>query len=369
MWVLFGTSSTTTTNPYLFRTTENGTAPDIAIFPQPGLMAELAEAGQLVPLTRFMEIGELRAAYPDAWLSLGTFDDTLYALWYRASVKSLIWYNPTAFSEKGYDVPQSWPQLMALSERIIADGGTPWCIGLGSGEATGWPGTDWIEDILLRKAGPEAYQHWIDHRLAFDSSQVLDAFDTFDSIMRSPGFVAGGAASAATTDYGESALGLFMASDARSPACYLHRQASFVVSFFPSDKAARVDYDAFLLPGIDSKFGLPVLVAGDALGLLKNTPEAQQLMKYFATPVPHEIMASLGDAISPHRQIDIGVHPNLVSQNIARFLAEADIIRFDGSDMMPGAVGTDSFWDGMVDFANGKSAEEVTKSIDASWPE
>ena len=207
-------------------------APDLAILPQPGLMADLARADLLVPLTDVMETQALRASYSDDWLDLGTVDKVLYGLWYRVSVKSLVWYRPTAFEAKGYDIPQTWAELMALSDRIVADGGTPWCIGLESDAASGWPGTDWVEDILLRTAGPETYSQWISHQLSFDSPPVVNAFNEFGKVLRKPKYVSGGAAKTATTFYGDAALGIF--SD--RPDCYLHRQGNFVASFFPADK-------------------------------------------------------------------------------------------------------------------------------------
>lgn len=339
-------------------------SPDLLIFPQPGTMAEFARAGRLVPLDNFMDATSLRAAYPDVWLDLGSVDEIPYGIWYRVSVKSLVWYRPTAFEAKGYDIPRTWSALIELSDRIVADGGTPWCIGLESGDATGWPGTDWIEDILLRTGGPEVYSQWISHRLPFNSPQVVRAFNEFGKFLRNPKYVKGGGERAITMPYGESVLGLF--SD--PPDCYLHRQANFVASFFPEDKEARIDYDVFLLPGIDPRFGTPLLVAGDSVAMLNDSMEARSLMKYIASPVPHEIGAKLGGFISPHKQVSLEAYPNVINQNIAQILADADVIRFDGSDRMPAAVGTGSFWAGIIDFAKGKSAEEVTKSIDDTWP-
>ena len=307
----------------------------------------------------------MRTAYSDDWIDLGSVDEVPYALWYRASVKSLVWYRPTAFEAKGYDIPSTWPDMIALSDRIVAEGGTPWCIGLESGEATGWPATDWVEDILLRTAGPEAYSQWIDHRLLFDSPPVLQAFDEFGRFLRSPQYVQGGATQSVTLSYEKATTGILT----DPPECYMHRQGSFAASFFPEEKAARVDYDVFPLPGIDTRFGMPILVAGDAIALFHDTPESRAFMAYIASPTPHEIAAGLGGFISPHKQIPLEAYPNVVTQNIAQILIDADTIEFDASDMMPGYVGTGTFWQGMVDFAQGKSAEEVAKEIDQSWPD
>jgi alpha-glucoside transport system substrate-binding protein len=344
---------------------ESGDAPDIAMFPQPGLMADFAKAGQLIPVTEFMDAETLSTAYPETWLSLGTFDGGLYGIWYRASVKSLVWYSPAAFAANGYEIPETWDELMALSDQIVADGGTPWCLGLESGDATGWPGTDWIEDIMLRTAGPAVYDQWITHEIPFNDDQVKAAFEQFGQVVLNPDYVLGGTTGAISTPFGDSPQGLFE----DPPSCYLHRQANFIASFLPEDVTLGEDVDVFLLPGIDAQFGLPVLVAGDVFGMFNDTPEARALMEYLATPTPHEIWARLGGFLSPHQQVSLEVYPDPVSQKEAEFLTQAETIRFDGSDMMPGVVGTGTFWSGVVDFVAGTPVDDVLADIEASWPE
>jgi len=338
--------------------------PDLAILPQPGLLPELVVGNHLVPLTDFIDSYTLKSSFPETWLDLGSVEDVPYGLWYRISVQSLVWYRPSAFENKGYEIPASWAALEALSEKIVADGNTPWCIGLESGSTSGWTGTDWIEDILLRTAGPEVYSQWVDHRIAFNSPQVIAAFNEFGKLLKDPKYVDGGPQKAIITNYGEAALGIFN----NPPDCYLHRQGSAIASFFPPDIKPRVDYDAFLLPGIDPKFGDPLLVAGEAIVMFNDTPEARALMQYLATPVPHEIWAGLGGFISAHQQVSLDAYPDLVTQNIAQILAISDNVRFDGSALMPGYVGTEIFGAGVVNFAGGKTAEAVTAEIDRSWP-
>ena len=344
---------------------ESGDAPDIAMFPQPGLMASFAEAGQMVPVTDFMDEAILAEAYPDTWLSLATVDDSTYGIWYRASVKSLVWYNPKAFEAQGFAVPTSWDEMLTLSEQIVAAGATPWCVGLESGDATGWPGTDWVEDIMLRTAGPDVYDQWINHEIPFNDEAVQAAFEEFGTIVLNESYVVGGSVGAISTPFGDAPQGLF----GDTPTCYLHRQANFIATFFPEDVNLEEDVDIFLLPGIDPAYGTPVLVAGDVFGMFNNTPEAQALMEYLATPTPHEIWAGLGGFLSPHKQVSLDAYPDALSKKQAEFLSNAETIRFDGSDMMPGAVGTGTFWSGVVEYVAGEPVEEVLDTIEASWPE
>lgn len=343
---------------------DSGNAPDIAMFPQPGLMRDFARDGLLVPVGDSLDAAALQDAYSQDWIDLATVEGDLYGVWYRASVKSLVWYNPSAFEAAGYEIPTTWDELLALSDQIVADGGTPWCLGMESGDATGWVGTDWVEDILLRTAGPEVYDQWINHEIPFNAEPVQTAFARFGEIALNEDYVVGGTVGVLSTPFGDSPNGLF----GDNPSCYLHRQANFIASFFPEDVELGTDVDIFPLPEIEPQYGVPVLVAGDVFAMFNDTPEARALMAYLTTVEPHEIWAELGGYISPHQQVDLAVYPDAVARRQAEILANAEVIRFDGSDMMPGAVGTGSFWTGITDYVGGTDLETVLADIEASWP-
>lgn len=340
---------------------DSGNAPDIAMFPQPGLMRDFAQEGRLVPIGEFMDMTD---AYSEDWLTLATVDDSLYGVWYRASVKSLVWYSPAAFAAAGYDLPTTWDDLIALSDQIVQDGGTPWCLGLESGDATGWVGTDWVEDIVLRTAGPEVYDQWITHEIPFTDDRIKAAFEQFGAIALNPDYVAGGAVGVLSTPFGDAPKPLFE----DPPGCYLHRQANFIATFFPESVELGTDVSIFPLPGINPDYGTPVLVAGDVFAMFNDTPAARALMEYLATAQPHEIWAGLGGYISPHQQVSLDVYPDDLTRQQAEILANADIIRFDGSDMMPGAVGTGTFWTGITSYVGGTDVDTVLEDIDQSWP-
>ncbi|MEM7797243.1 MAG: ABC transporter substrate-binding protein, partial [Cyanobacteria bacterium P01_C01_bin.118] len=273
--------------------------------------------------------------------------------------------NPKAMEAQGWTVPTTWDEMLALSDQIVAAGVNPWCVGLESGDATGWPGTDWIEDIMLRTAGPEVYDQWLNHEIPFNDAAVQTAFEEFGNIVLNETYVVGGTTGTISTPFGDAPQGLF----GDTPTCYLHRQANFIASFFPEDVNLEEEVDIFLLPGIDPAYGTPVLVAGDVFGMFNNTPEAQALMQYLATPTPHEIWAGLGGFLSSHKQVSLDAYPDALSRKQAEFLSNAETVRFDGSDMMPGAVGTGTFWSGVVDYVAGTPVEEVLDDIEASWPE
>ena len=194
---------------------EAGSAPNVAVFPQPGLACDLARRGLMTPLDEDVR-GWIADEYAagDSWAALGACegpdgDEAFYGFPYWANVKSLVWYVPENFEDAGYEVPETMEELVALSDRIVADGETPWCIGLGSGSATGWPATDWVEDLLLRTQPPEVYDRWVSNEIAFDDPRIVAAIDEFGAFARNEDYVAGGPTAVASTDFRDSPKGLF----------------------------------------------------------------------------------------------------------------------------------------------------------------
>src|SRR5690606_32804329 len=258
--------------------TQAGSPPNVAILPQPGLIQDLASKGLLTPL------GEETAAWVaqnygagESWVDLGTYADEngeeqFFAFPYKADVKSLVWYSPDNFEDAGYEVPETMEELLALQDQIVEDGGVPWCIGLGSGGATGWPATDWVEDIMLRIHEPSVYDQWTTNEIPFNDPKVVEALEIFASIATNNDYVNGGAAAVAATDFRDSPKGLFDI----PPKCYMHHQASFIPSFFPEGTEMGIDADFFYMPPYAEKdLGKPVLGAG-TLAMITSDSDASR---------------------------------------------------------------------------------------------
>ncbi len=343
---------------------EAGDPYDILNFPQPGLMADMARDGFLVDLNEFLTPDEIAAAYNQSWIDLGTVDGTLVGLMHTADVKSLVWYPKDDFDAAGYQIPQTWDELMTLTETIAATGVTPWCVGVESGGATGWPATDWVEDVMLRTTSPENYDAWTRGELKFDSPEVRNAFETVGEIWFHEGYVRGGTTGILTTNFGDAPLPLFD----DPPGCYLHRQASFIPNFFPEGSEVGVDVDYFYLPPIDPAYGKPVLGSGNLVSLAKDTPAGREVMRFLTTPESVEAEVKAGNAIAAVNGVPDDWYPSTTMSGFAAILAGADTFRFDGSDLMPGAVGAGSFWTGAVDWIGGADLTTVLQTIDASWP-
>lgn len=343
---------------------EAGDPYDIYNFPQPGLMADFAREGFLVDLLDFIDMSDMQAQYAQSWIDMLTVDGGVYGVWHGVDVKSLVWYPRAAFEAAGYEIPETWDELLALSDQIVADGGTPWCIGIESGGATGWPATDWIEDVMLRTAGADLYDEWVAGTLPFDSPEVRNAFDIVGKIWFNPDYVVGGTTGILTTFFGDAPLGLFD----DPPTCYLHRQASFIPHFFPEGIEMGVDVDYFYLPPIDPAMGRPVLVSGNLVSLAKDTPAGRAVIEFMMTPESVEAEVRAGNVIGPMNGVSLDWYPTDTQRGYAEILMNADTFRFDGSDLMPGAVGAGTFWTGVTDWVGGKSLDEVLAAIDASWP-
>lgn len=350
--------------------TEAGAAPNVSIFPQPGLAADLASKGHLTALNAGTAdwVRENYAA-GQSWVDLGTYKgkdgkDDLYGFFYKIDVKSLVWYSPENFEDAGYEVPTSMEDLKTLSAKIVADGGTPWCIGLGSGGATGWVATDWVEDLMLRTQTPEDYDAWVSNDLKFNDPKVIEAIEDYGSFALNDAWVDGGAAAVATTDFRDSPKGLF----ASPPKCYMHRQASFIPSFFPEGTEVGSDANFFYFPSYASKdLGKPVLGGGTLFAITKESKGAHAFIDFLKSPIAHEIWMAQKGFLTPHKGVNVDAYADDTLKGMGEILLGATTFRFDGSDLMPGAIGAGAFWTGMVDYSGGKSAKEVADGIQETW--
>lgn len=345
---------------------EGGNPPDIMMHPQPGLLLDFIDQGAVQPLDVVSE--EARDNLVEGLVEVGTFDDTFYGLQVRLSLKSLVWYPQPAFDDAGYTVPETYDELIALSQQIVDDGGTPWCIGIESSGATGWVATDWMEDLMLRLHGPEVYDDWVTNDLAFDSPEVVEAGEAMADIWFADDFVLGGRANILQTDFGSSPLPMFE----DPPGCFLHRQASFIQQTFEeADATFGEDFDFFLFPPTDpDEVGNPVLIAGDLAALYTDNEAARDLIEFMATAEAQEAWAAEGGFICSVSDCDPGVYPNDAFVQQAELINEAEFARFDGSDLMPGAVGAGAFWTEMVRWINEETdLEGALSAIEDSWPE
>ena len=332
----------------------------------------MAKEGHLTPIGQESAdwMAENYGAGP-SWVALGTYADKdgkedFYGFPFKMDLKSLVWYSPEQFEDNGYEIPDTMEGLIALSDQMVEDGNTPWCIGVESGNATGWTATDWMEDLMLRTTSPENYDRWVSNDLPFNSPEVLNAMEVYGKFSRNDDYVAGGASSVATTFFGDAPKGLFS-----SPAsCMMHRQASFIPAFFPNkgEEVANGEADFFYFPPYaDSDLGNPVLGAGTLWTMTKDSPATRAFFEYMKEASAHEAWMQQGTFLTAHKGADLSAYATPALRKQGEILSSATTFRFDASDLMPGAIGAGAFWSEMTAFANGQDAKTTADNIQSAW--
>ncbi len=346
-----------------------GNPPDIAIVPQPGLLKQLVATGAAKPAPKAVADNADKFWSPE-WKAYSTVDGKYYGAPSGASVKSLVWYSPKEFKDSGYKIPTTLDELKSLSDKMVGEGKKPWCAGIGSGDATGWPITDWMEDMMLRSAGPKEYDKWVDHSIAFNSPEPTKALDMVGDYLKNPKYVNGGLGdvkSIATTTFQDGGLPIL------DGTCSLHRQASFYAANWPEGTKVAKDGDvfAFYLPGktADDK---PVLGGGEFNVAFNDRPEVVAFQTYLSTDLwaNNKVKATPnGGWITANKGLDTTKLTSPIDKLSADLLQDPKtVFRFDGSDQMPAAVGSDSFWKQATAWITGQSTKDTVDKIEASWP-
>ena len=344
-----------------------GNPPDVALLPQPGGMKNYAKQGKLFPLPDDI-LASIDANYGEGWKAIGTADDSkVYGVFHRVNLKGLVFYPKKAFEAKGYAVPKTWDELKTLQDKMSSDGTPAWCIGIESGAATGWPATDWIEEIMLRTVGKDGYDKWVSHAIPFNDPSVKNAATLMMAIWGSDKTAFGGPSYIVQTNFGEAPKAAF----AEPPKCWFTNQGNFITAFFPDAIKADLDNQVgvFNLPSIDAQYGTPAEVGGDQAVAFADRPEVWAFLKFLTTPEAGVSWAKAGGALFPYKGQDLSVYPTKLDQAFVTSMTEAAFVRFDGSDQMPAAVGTGSFWAEMVKMVSGsEDVDTALKNIETSWP-
>ncbi len=347
-----------------------GNPPDIAIVNQPGSLRTLVNRFDAVKPVPEKAAAEAKENFSQSWIDYGTVNGTLYAAPYDANVKSFVWYSPTAFADAGYEIPTTWDDLLSLTDQIAADTGLPpWCAGVESGDATGWPGTDFIEDMVLRTAGVDVYNQWTNHEIPFNDPKIIEAWDEAAKILKNDKNVNAGLGdvqSIATTPWSSAGLGIL------DGTCWLHRAANFYAAQWPEGTNIAEDGDvwAFYLPAI-TEGERPTLVGGPFIAALTDKPEVQAFQTYLASTdwSNEKAKVSASGWVSANQNLD----PSLLNNDFDRYVYEiltdpATVAGYDASDQMPSEVGAGSFWTGIVNWLTGQSTQQVVDAIENSWP-
>lgn len=344
-----------------------GNPPDVAMLPQPGSMKNYASQGKLFPLPADT-VASIDTNYGPGWKEVGTAaDGKTYGVFHRVNLKGLVFYPKVAWDAKGYTAPTTWDELKALQDKMIADGVAPWCIGVESGAGTGWPITDWVEEIMLRTVGAEGYDKWVAGTTPFTDASVKNAYQIVSDIMTSDKITFGGPQYVVQTNFGEAPKAAFD----DPPKCWLTNQGNFITTFFPEDVQADLDNQVgvFTLPAIDAAIGTPAEVGGDQAVAFADRPEVWAFLKYLTTPEAGVSWQKAGGALFPYKTQDVANYSSALDKAFAQTIVDASFVRFDGSDAMPAAVGSGTFWTESVKLLVGSQDIDTTlANIAASWP-
>ncbi len=346
--------------------TQAGTPPDIAALPQPGTMKRFADAGYLKPLPSDV-VSAIDANYAPVWKDLGSHKGQVYGIFHRVNAKSFVWYNKKEWAKRGYTIPKTWDELKKLEDKMVSDGIAPWSIGFESAAATGWVGTDWMEDMMLRTAGPDVYDKWVNHEIAFNDPAVLKALNYCGEVFLNKKYVLGGPNNIIAQNYGDSVKPLFT----NPPTAMMNRQGNFITGFMQDEIQANLEENVgvFALPSVGAKWGTPVLGGGDQFVAFTDKAGVKEFLTFLTTWEACAPWARIGGALFPHKTQNFDDYGNSLEREIAKILVNATVFRFDASDLMPTEVGSGSFWTGMVNYVSGaENAEQCLKTIEETWP-
>jgi alpha-glucoside transport system substrate-binding protein len=304
---------------------EGGNPPDLAAIAQPGLMADFANAGNIQPIDFAQDA--IVENMGESVAQVGQVDGTQYGLLFKAANKSTIWYNVQAFEDAGVEPPEDWDGLLQAAETINASGLPAYSIG----GADGWTLTDLFENIYIRQAGPELYDQLASHEIPWTDDSVKQALTTMADILGDTDNIAGNPLQVGFTDSVSAVL-------AEGPRAAMVIEGDFVPGVVETPLEPVTGFNVFTFPSID---GSPpsVVGGGDIFVTFNDNPATQAFVEYLTTPEAHQIWAERGGFTSPNKNLDPSVYPDEITQTTAGAVGEAEVFRFDLSDLQPSAFG------------------------------
>jgi alpha-glucoside transport system substrate-binding protein len=331
-----------------------GNTPDVAGLPGPGQMVTWARSGDLKPLDDVITVADYRDSSPKGFADLGLVDGKMVGIFTKATVKGLIWYNTKVYTG---GVPADWAAVMATDP---APAEALWCVGWESGGDSGWPGTDWIEDIVIRQSGPDISDQWQRGELKWSSPEIKAAFEELGKVLD---LTFGGPNVIVGTNFGAAGNPLFT----DPPGCLFHHQASFITSFFMDQGGAKEgDFDFFVMPDINPAYTGALTGGGDLFGMFNDTPQARALIQWLVTPQAQQIWAEIGGGyLAANKFVSPSVYPDDASRKSAEAFVNAQTFRYDAGDLMPTPMQR-AFFSAMVEFAqNPGNLDSILTNLDS----
>jgi alpha-glucoside transport system substrate-binding protein len=333
---------------------EGGNPPDLAAPAQPGFVQSLVDQDALQPIDFAEET--IRENLGDSGVAIGSFNNQLYGLFFKAGNKSTVWYNVHAYEDAGVEPVESWDDWLQNGETLKAAGIPAYSIG----GADGWTLTDLFENIYIRTAGPEMYDQLARHEIPWTDQSVKDALTEMAKVFSDKDNIAG---NPLQVDFETSVSQVF----SESPEAAQVIEGAFVPGVTEHGLEAGTDFDVFEFPAINDS--PPAVVAdGNMFVMFSDNPAAQAFIEYLATPEAAEIWAQRGGFASPNQNLDTSVYPDELTQRTAGPIAEAEVIRWDLSDLVPpefGATTGQGLWKLFQDFvANPDDVDGIAEQME-----
>ena len=310
---------------------EGGNPPDVAILPQPGLLVEFAERGALQPIGDIA--GDLiDQPYTETWRDLATVNGELYGVWFKGSNKSLVWYNADLFEQAGVEPAETWEDWMAAAETLSAFGVPAFSVGGGSA----WTLTDWFENIYVRTAGPEMYDQLTNHEIPWTHESVLNALQYMAQVFEDPNRLAGGVQGTLEANHPTGVSRPFT----DPPQAAMAYGAAFSATAIETETSATVGETARFFPFPSIEGSPPAVIGGgDVAVLFSENEAAEALIRFLASPEAANVWVELGGFTTPNQGIDASLYPSDLLRETGTQLQEAEVFRFDMSDLQPSEFG------------------------------
>jgi alpha-glucoside transport system substrate-binding protein len=340
-----------------------GNPPDVAVFANPGKLAEFVQQGEMVELDQILDMDMIRDEYSQSWVDLGTIDGQYVGLFTKTAAKGFIWYDPETQEMYDVQIPESWDQLLELSRNIMNNTEmAPWVVALESGAASGWPGTDWLENIFIKMHGPELYNQWHQGELAWTSDEVRSVWEAWGKIVGNTDMMYGGSQYALTTNFNQAHVPVYK----EDPSAVFTFQATFLKGFI-TDQYPNLEpetgFNVFRFPSINDEYAASVVIAGDVVGLFNDTPQSRAFIKYLATAEAQGYWLETG-AISPNTEVALEEYTDPIIREAARTMQESEIVVFDASDLMPSEL-NQTFFSGVMDYVqNPGSLDSILQELE-----
>jgi alpha-glucoside transport system substrate-binding protein len=276
-----------------------------------------------------------------------------YELMVKTQVKGLIWYNKKVFTAAA---PKTFDELLAIQP---PSGAKLFCAGFESGDASGWPASDQIDNIIMRQSGDKVYTDWINGKQKWTSPEIKLGYQTFLKEV-SAANVYGGPNTALSTNFGRAGKPMFAA----TPGCLFLEQATFITNFFKEDYpnlVAGTDFDFFAHPSVNSQYDGNVNGFYDNFAMYNDTPAARKLMQYMATSDAQQIWVKAGGTLGAIKSL---TYTDPIFKRAAEVAASAKNLLVTAGDFMPSDM-QHAFWKSLLNVTkNPGSLDAELKRLD-----